>query len=109
MNDIAEAAARGAAYFDEHEPGWFERIDAANLELSDPCGCIVGQLYGNFHSDVGRVGSLRDAHEFGLILEDESDEDAPSKWETLTAAWRDEIARRRLATILVNASVEVAA
>lgn len=45
-DDATTRVARGAAHLDQVRPGWFARIDVGTLTLSDPCGCIVGQLCG---------------------------------------------------------------
>lgn len=41
---IPERVAQGAAWLDEHYPGWERHIDLTRLDLSDPCRCVLGQL-----------------------------------------------------------------
>jgi len=43
-----QRAARGAAYLDTIEPGWYRHIDLKRLELSDGAACVLGQRYGSF-------------------------------------------------------------
>lgn len=38
-----ELAARGAAFLDEKDPGWRDRINRETLNLREPCHCVVGQ------------------------------------------------------------------
>jgi hypothetical protein len=37
----------GAAWLDQHRPGWWksDRFDLGNFSLSDGCRCVVGQIY----------------------------------------------------------------
>lgn len=46
MTTIAERVAAGAAWLDEHRPGWVDRIDLETLDLGDCANCIVGQEFG---------------------------------------------------------------
>lgn len=50
MSTVAERVAAGAAYLDEHEPGWVDRIDLEQLSLSSCWHCVLGQLHGSFLS-----------------------------------------------------------
>lgn len=48
MSTIAERVAAGAAFLDEHDPGWWKpdverSIDLGTLALSEPADCILGQ------------------------------------------------------------------
>jgi len=42
---------RGAAWLDTNHPKWADRIDVPALSLSNPCQCVLGQLFGNFWID----------------------------------------------------------
>ena len=44
MSTEAERVAAGAAYLNEREPGWLQRIDLDRLDLKAPCRCVLGQL-----------------------------------------------------------------
>lgn len=44
MSGVAERVAAGAAYLDDREPGWWERIDMDRLDMSAECLCVLGQL-----------------------------------------------------------------
>lgn len=49
--DPAAIVARvkaGAEWLDRNEPKWFERINTQELDMSDACGCVGGQLGGNY-------------------------------------------------------------
>lgn len=59
MSTIEERVARGAAFLDEKLPGWWqkEQISLNRLDLSDGCGCVVGQLYEpRAHADDTETG-----------------------------------------------------
>ena len=44
MATMTERVAAGAAWLDENQPGWWQRIDLATLDLASSCRCILGQL-----------------------------------------------------------------
>ena len=39
-----DRVARGAALLDEHLPGWTDEIDLDDLDLENPCLCVLGQV-----------------------------------------------------------------
>lgn len=100
-----EAAARGAALLDEKDPGWRDRIDRDELDLRLPCGCIIGQDFGQRFCEAPEdlSGDLDDPYVFGLHVlglnyEDEATYGfvAPSlfgtnpndaSWDELQEAW----------------------
>lgn len=45
---IEQRVAAGAAYLDEHKPGWIDEIELAALDLANTCLCVLGQVYGNY-------------------------------------------------------------
>lgn len=54
--DAARArAARGAALLDDHDPGWTDRIDPGTLALGDGAACVLGQLWGEYRTGLGRA------------------------------------------------------
>lgn len=38
--------ANGIAYLNRTEPGWVRRIDLEIFDLTSPCNCVLGQLFG---------------------------------------------------------------
>lgn len=44
MANEAERVERGAKLLDKTHPGWENEIDLMKLDLSSPCGCVVGQV-----------------------------------------------------------------
>lgn len=94
---------RGAAHLDVVRPGWFNRIDVGTLTLSDPCGCIVGQLCGGYWLGLELLGIKHgDSYSLGVGIKrgadfmDEADVDAA--WVPIQSAWVEAIADRRLST-----------
>lgn len=92
---VKERVAAGAAWLDEHEPGWWQRINLGTLVMRDSCGCVLGQLYGTFSAapvpsslsvalgfDRNRIGPPRTG---------------AADWAALDVAWRDLITARRTA------------
>ncbi|MEM6782132.1 MAG: hypothetical protein AAF624_00160 [Bacteroidota bacterium] len=53
-----ERAARGAAYLDDADPGWWSRLDPTSLELADGRACVLGQLHGEFRQGLSRARIL---------------------------------------------------
>lgn len=90
-------AARGAALLDNEIPGWAADIDLSTLDIDDPSECILGQLYG--HPEDYFDGYLTGLDTLGIPLgTGESAEygfNGPNENDSLTAAWRVEIKKRR--------------
>jgi hypothetical protein len=101
---IAERVEKGAAWLDEHRPGWVDRIDLETLDLGDPCRCVLGQQFEP-QSDSDQCG-----FEVGMRLLTTPGNDpviplveqgfyatSDDNYADLTAAWRELIERRRSA------------
>lgn len=109
----AEATARvmkGAAHLDLVRPNWFRQIDVGTLTLHDPCGCIVGQLAGNYFSlALCRLSISRaDGYAMGFDITSKERNAHPSRWncrevyQPLQNAWVVAIADRLLAASTAN-------
>lgn len=83
--------ALGAAYLDEHEPGWERRVDLAALDIQHGCRCILGQVVPRPRTNAG--GYFHYLREHGLsdmwaaargftFLDWE-----PKDWDALEGAW----------------------
>lgn len=100
-----QRVARGAAYLDAVDPGWWQRLDAAVLELSCGQSCVLGQLHGGFAHGLSRaavlnMGSAPRASLSPVSLGFLCVQDVAEVWQArdyalLNAAWQDEITRRR--------------
>lgn len=101
QEDARARVANGAAYLDQVKPGWFNQIDTDTLTMINPCGCIVGQLCGDYNRDLkellGRGAdafSLSQTYGFNLPLE--WNEGQPTvAWLALQDAWVEAIAARK--------------
>jgi hypothetical protein len=96
VSSIAERVAAGAAFLDEHEPGWAARIDLDRLALEDCQDCVLGQILGSFDDGLLDL-NLEDPGaielgfmEPGLFLID-------TNYPDLTAEWKRVITERRAA------------
>jgi len=96
MTTIDDRVSAGAAWLDEHRPGWWQRINLETLDLGDPCRCVLGQEYGHFDGRPEEVdfhedefGFDRRARTFEVYTEIERD------YRMLTAEWRELIQARR--------------
>lgn len=47
MNRKNRAAARGARWLDQHNPGWHKKLDFYRLAYDNE-HCVLGQVYGDF-------------------------------------------------------------
>jgi hypothetical protein len=47
---IEARVARGAEWLDQQRPGWEQpdNFDLRRFDLSDPCRCVIGQVYGDY-------------------------------------------------------------
>lgn len=103
MATIAERVAAGAAFLDEHEPGWVDRIDVGPLNLGSGCRCVLGQLHPDeddpnlsYHEarvDLG-IGPL-EAEELGFDAETDFGPRQNWEYDNLTAEWKRVITERR--------------
>jgi len=100
-----QRVARGAAYLDEVDPDWWQRLDAAVLELSHGQSCVLGQLHGGFEHGLSRAAilnmgsapraSLSPVALGFLCVQGVAAEGQAHDYALLNAAWQDEIIRRR--------------
>jgi hypothetical protein len=98
-------ATRGAAYLDEADPGWHERLNPATLELADGAHCVLGQLHGGFRDGLLRArvldlssAPLASLSPVGLGFQARRDlggEVEALDYAFLNRAWREAIAARR--------------
>lgn len=49
------AVKRGAKLLDSLVPNWPRKIRKSTLELDDPSMCVLGQVWGNFHSGLRKM------------------------------------------------------
>lgn len=106
IDEARSRVAKGAAHLDQTRPNWFNEIDPGTLTLSNPCGCIVGQLmaettYGNFGRQARCLFPIdvADAASWGIdITARDTDGAAPAirTFALLQDAWIEAIADRRL-------------
>ena len=69
--------ADGARYLDLNAPGWFRSIDLNLLNMSNPCCCVVGQLFRSF------VAGLEQLDVDATLGEDEALGFKPPAWSRL--------------------------
>jgi hypothetical protein len=98
---VAQRVEAGAAWLDEHKPGWWQTIDLDTLDIRSDCNCVLGQTYGNYcdaplGSRYHRNKYLGDVRGFNSDESTHSDDDAElADYAALTAAWRALVEERR--------------
>lgn len=104
MTTIAERVAAGAAFLDEHEPGWDQRIDLGRLDIAAGCSCILGQLHGDYGVGLSDSGVI-DVDVPGYHLPEEAYgfvwigiDSEITEIRDLTAEWKRLIAARQAAS-----------
>ncbi len=110
-----QRAARGAAYLDAVDPGWYRHMDLRRLELADGTACVLGQRYGSFLLGLGRSGLLNLSSaplhslspvDYGFLCVQHVDAEVQARdYALLNQAWREEI-RQRLVQEALEAATE---
>lgn len=92
MGQYRERIERGAAFLDEKQPCWRQRIDVDGLALENSDRCVLGQL------DAWRWnGSQPFSNLVGYGFALTGDESASAHgYATLTAEWREYIRETRV-------------
>ena len=74
---------RGEAFLDEHVPGWRDQVDPYTLDLANSCGCVLGQVFGDYYDGLALLGlTPRDAQRLGFFTW------GRQSFYRLTEAWR---------------------
>lgn len=50
-----EEVRAGAAWLDEHKPGWHDVVDTYDLRMANCSNCVLGQLFGNYNSAMRQL------------------------------------------------------
>jgi hypothetical protein len=106
MTTVAERVAAGAAWLDQREPGWHDRINLSRLRMQSGCCCILGQLRSDLSGNWSQLLAA-----FGLELAFDGTGGDPevdlgfdrvpfsgepdTEWADLEAEWRRVIGQRR--------------
>lgn len=95
--DIAARVARGVALLDEQHPGWHDRIDLSSLDLSEPCLCVLGQLYEEYDFGAEALGivAVEARYGFDVSLRLDTIDSSFETYVDLQAEWVRVITARR--------------
>lgn len=99
----------GAKVISEHfgNDDWMDRIDPQDLEMGDPCRCVLGQTFGTYSKGCDRLQppemveyqervEWAEARGFLACSEDGRELDESSRsYRSLTQAWVDYLNLRR--------------
>jgi hypothetical protein len=88
----AERVAAGAAFLDEHRPGWRGRVEAHALDMGDAEHCVLGQLFGDFGAglDALEIAQGR-AMELGFVCDYWNEDECTC--DSLAPCWLAELER----------------
>ncbi len=95
--------AAGAKWMDENGPvNWAGLIDLQKFKMESPCGCVLGQVWGDYWEVVHEHEELwdGDAAKYGFNLPDVADispTESDRRWWDLERTWAVEIRRRQQA------------
>lgn len=53
--DVTGRVARGVALLDEKVPGWVDRVDVEQLDVSNGLTCVLGQLFLTYSSGRAKL------------------------------------------------------
>lgn len=84
---IVRAVERGAAWLDRNEPGWYQKLPVAKLDLGEVEASPLALVRDDPEWDL--VFSARQAQELGLLFAI-----SPAEALVATQAWRGQVARR---------------
>jgi hypothetical protein len=100
VGTYTERIARGAAFLDEKQPGWRERIDLEALNLASLENCVLGQVFGHFDGGFAALadaGLVADVATLDYGFDVNGDEDDDGWYSVLTQEWREYIESTRAA------------
>jgi hypothetical protein len=98
MSIAMERAKAGMAWLDENRPGWRDLVNPYTIRMEDSCGCIWGQIEGNFWRAFDAPDVLRAAGtdsdgdspiESWMIEHGFNYGDSDCRFSDLNAAWRE--------------------
>lgn len=95
--DIRERVTAGAAWLDQHRPGWLNRIDLITLDVSDPECCPIGQEYGTYDDRPADLRNGRREAALGFYAPPTADgrfrpsSDVADEYAALTEAWKTHV------------------
>jgi hypothetical protein len=93
MTSLAESVEKCAAWLDQARPGWEDRIDLANLDISSCQMCVAGQLTGTEWGWENMSRAFMRDHGFDYWFEQK--ERAAFSNPDATELWRREVSARR--------------
>lgn len=93
--DTVEArVARGVALLDGQWPDWPEHVDLRTFDITSPCRCVVGQLFGRYVPERLGISVFADSDYGFEVYEGDVRGDS---YDALQAEWTRVIESRRVA------------
>lgn len=90
---IQERVQAGAAWLDENEPGWEEKVDLDSFDMANYNKHILVQLYGSLSASPFYAGYSQLNH--GIQSGFEAPANTHEAWQPLTTAWKELISKRK--------------
>lgn len=105
--------ARGAELLDEKIPDWFLRVEPMQVEMEDDTEqdglpCLLHHLYGDYSRGLIELDIECRAPEYGFtsVWVEGVENNTDLQFDTLTALWRDVIARKRTEWLIKQSTRE---
>lgn len=96
---ISPEVQAGAELLDEKISKWYWLIDLDTLDIADPTGCVLGQLFEDYVTGLDTFDEIGRAAEYGFNAYGDGDRDEFEEYRSLTAQWREVITDRRRAAV----------
>lgn len=77
-------------------PRWHHEIKLDELDMSEPCDCVLGQLYSDYRVGLQEldINDTKVAEYLGFNIPDGPDELRSARYAALAAAWTEVVTER---------------
>ncbi len=85
MGQFTNRVQRGITFLDGREPGWVDKIDLEEFQISNCTRCVLGQVFGAYNSALSELGDAK-PWDLGFALSNPDGD-----WDGLQAEWVKQI------------------
>jgi hypothetical protein len=100
---VEQRVANGVWWLNANKPGWEALINLEALDIEEPCRCVIGQVFGDYHESLfGQPGRLAHQvaanHGFNSNPPTSPEYDGANEYAALEAEWIRVVEARRAGT-----------